>query len=400
MSIKNDFPIFANNPWLVYLDNAATTLKPKHVIDRVSTYLENDYANIHRWAYSLSERSEELYHLSKQTVAKAIWGKTREIIYTYNSTYAFNILASSLAKSGFLKKWDKILVSISEHHANIVPWLILKDEIWIEIDYVNITPEYDIDFEDFQKKYDDKVKLVSFTRASNVSWTVFDLHRLSKLFRPETLFAVDASQAIPNFKIDINEIRADFVAFTWHKIMAQTWIWVLWIKTDHLKKLTPAIWWGWSIVEVHKQDYSSISWAEWFEIGTPNLVGAVSLLWAFEYIEKIWWYDFVQSQEKKLTKYALDKFAQIKDKVTLVWKTTPENRIWVFSFVLQKQIPAIRIWELLAERWVCVRCWWHCAHPFLDEIWYHNWTCRMSLYIYNDEKDIDAFFESLEEIIK
>lgn len=397
IDIKKDFPIFANNPWLIYLDNAATTQKPSYVIDWISHYLSNDYANIHRGAYALSERSEEMYFDSKEKIAKTIWWKVSEIIYTFNATYGFNILAQSMARSGMLKKWDKILLSIAEHHANIVPWQILQQDIWIQIEYVNLDKNFDIDLEDFKQKYDEKVKLISFSFASNVTGTIADLKTIWNLLREDTFFAIDASQAIPNFNFDVNELNADFVVFTWHKMMALTWIWVLRVKRDFLKNMVPSIgWWG-SIKHVEKQSFEYLIWNEGFEVGTPNLAGAVSILKALEYINNLWWYEFIFNREKELVRYALNKFKKVEDKIILVWKKTEENRLWVFSFVHKNKMPVIRIGEIFAEHNICIRSWWHCAHPLLQELWY-NGTCRMSLYFYNDFNDIDKFFEVLEKI--
>jgi len=397
IDIKNNFPIFANNPWLVYLDNAATTQKPSYVIDGVSHYLSHDYANIHRGAYALSERSEELYFASKEKIAQTIWWKSSEIIYTFNATYGFNILAQSMARSGMLKRGDKVLILIAEHHANVVPWQILQQDIGIQIEYVNLDDNFDIDLEDFKQKYDEKVKLVSFSFASNVTGTISDLQTIWNLLREDTFFAIDASQAIPNFSFDVNELNADFVVFTGHKMMALTGIWVLRVRREILKNMIPSIgWWG-SIKHVDKQWFESLMWNEWFEVWTPHLAGAVSMLKALEYIQNIWGYDFVFEREKALTRYALKKFEQMEDKIILVWKKTDENRLWVFSFVHTNKMPVIRIGEIFAEHDVCIRAWWHCAHPLLQELWY-NGTCRMSLYFYNDFADIDKFFEILKTI--
>lgn len=398
IDLKKDFPVFSNNKWLVYLDNWATTQKPSLVVQGVSEYLEKDYANIHRWFYELSERSEEIYERSKKIVAQAIWGKASEIIYTYNSTYAFNILATTLVRSWILKKWDKILLTVAEHHANIVPWLILNQDYGIEIDYIWVTKDYEFDFDDFNSKYDKSVKLVSATWVSNVTGSVFDMKKIKSLLREDTLFSIDASQAVPNFKIDVEDIWCDFLAFTGHKLMAFTWIWVLWIKRDLIKKLIPPIWWWGSIKDVTKQGVEFLTTAQWFEPWTPNLVWAVSLLKAFEYIESIWWYDEVQKREKELVKYALWKFAGINDRVEIIWTLDESRRLWVFSFLIKWDMKPLRVGEYMASKWVCVRCGWHCAHPFMKQLELSG-TCRMSLYFYNDFSDIDRFFEVLNELI-
>jgi cysteine desulfurase/selenocysteine lyase len=167
---KKLFPIFDEHPEIVYLDNAASTQKPKAVIDGVSDFLKNDYANIHRGLYSLSEKSEELYYESKCALAKLINCKPSEIIYSYNSTYCVNLLAQALVNSWKLWKWDKVLLWIREHHSNILPWKTLSKLFWFDIEFIKETSDYEIDWKDFEKKMNKKVKVVSVAHVSNVSW--------------------------------------------------------------------------------------------------------------------------------------------------------------------------------------------------------------------------------------
>lgn len=184
MSIRSDFPIFSNNPDLIYLDSASTAQKPRAVIDEMSRFLSQDYANIHRGAYSLSERSEELYRASKDAVARLIHAsETSEISYAYNATHAFNILSLSLRKSGWLQKGDKVLLSLAEHHANIVPWLLAKEELGIEVEFVRLDADYGLDFEDFARKLTPNTRVVSLTAASNVTGGVFDLAQVRDVIR-------------------------------------------------------------------------------------------------------------------------------------------------------------------------------------------------------------------------
>lgn len=184
MSLQKKFPILQNNPGLVYLDNTASVQKPQMVIDEITRFLSFDYSNIHRGSYSLAERSEHIYEQSKKVVAQNI-GATdwREVVYTANSNYALNLLAGSLRRSQFFQKGDVVLVSIVEHHANIVPWLILKEEIGIEVKYVQIKDDYSLDFDDLEAKLDEKVKVVSLAHVSNVTGEIFDLERVGKMLR-------------------------------------------------------------------------------------------------------------------------------------------------------------------------------------------------------------------------
>ncbi len=397
MDIKKDFPIFKNNPWLVYLDSTASSQKPSMVIEWIKYYLDNCYSNIHRWMYDIATKSEEMYNMSKKKVAEIIWTESyKEIIYTYNSTYASNLLTWSLRRSKILKAWDKVLLSIVEHHANIVPWLILKEEIGIEIDYVDVDENFDMDFDDFIKKYDEKVKVISMTHVSNVTWQVFDLERVWKLKRDDTLFIIDASQSIPHFSLNVQKLNADFLYFTWHKVLADSGIWVLWWKTKLLEELKPAFSWWWAILKVDKDCFVDAKIPDKFEPGTPNLSWAVSLLKAIEYIESIGWYEKVEEIENDLVKYSLDKFNS-RHSIKLIWSTKSKNRVWVFSFIVEN-IHSHDIADKMAENNICIRSGMHCAHPFLAKIWLAH-TCRMSLYIYNTREDIDKFFEVLDEMI-
>ncbi|MBS8122018.1 aminotransferase class V-fold PLP-dependent enzyme [Candidatus Vampirococcus lugosii] len=395
--IKSDFPVF-DDKTLVYLDTCSSSQKPKFVIDGISEHLSKYYANIHRGMYNLSDFSEDLYDKSKSIIAKNLNVKSSQIIYTYNSTYAFNILSMSLYFSNILKNGDKILLSIAEHHSNIVPWLILKDKIDIEIDYVNIDKNGDIDLQDFEQKYDKNVKIVSFTYVSNLTGTIFDLENIGNLLRDDTIFVVDGSQAVPNFPVDFQKINADFLIFTGHKLMANTGIGVLVANKNLLKKMNPCFGGGGNIKDVSLQSVSFLNGIQAFEAGTPNISGAISLLKAFEYIESIGGFKKIWEKEQELTKYMLDGFLKRSDKIELIGKNNTKNRLGVFSFILKGNFSAIKFGEFMAMKNICIRCGGHCAHPYLKFMGYLS-SCRVSLYVYNNFDDIDKFFDAIDEFI-
>ena len=312
MSIKNDFPIFKNNPWLIYFDSTATSQKPSLVTEWIKDYLENNNSNIHRWMYDIATKSEELYIDSKKKVADFLWSNSyKEIIYTYNATYAINLLVWSLKLSNKLKAWDKVLLSIAEHHANIVPWLILKDEIGIEIEYVDVDKDFNLDFEDFEKKYNEKVKIISMTHVSNITWQIFDLERIWKLKREDTIFIIDASQSVPHFKVDVKLLNADFLIFTWHKVFADTGIWILWWKESYLNELKPNFSWWWAVSKVDELFFSYAKIPYKFEPWTPNISWAISLSKALDYIEEKWWFNEFEKIENELVEYSLIQFKKI-----------------------------------------------------------------------------------------
>ena len=409
-SIRQDFPIFTTHPELVYLDSTATSQKPAHVIDGVADYLRSSYANIHRGSYEISEVSEKLYQDSKQKVADNIGATNwREVIYTGNSTYALNILAQSIWRTGLLKKWDKVLVSITEHHANIVPWLILKEDYAIEVDFVAVTENFGLDYNDFRSKLDDNVKVVSLAHVSNTTGQIYDLENISSLLsmrygKHRPLFIIDGSQSVPHFAVDVEKLGCDALFFTGHKIFGDSGTWVLWAKEKLLMELKPIFSGGGAIWYVREGEFTtSTELPDKFEPGTPNLSWAVSLLKAFEYVESIWGYSELEKVEEELVVYALEKFQEFEllnspDKeLTLIWWINSESRVGVFSFTVEG-IHSFDISDYLADNQICIRAWQHCAEPFMQSMGLQH-SCRMSLHIYNTKEDIDSFFEVLEMAI-
>ncbi len=397
---KNDFPIFNNNPWLIFLDNAASTQKPQYVIDGVSDFVAHDYANIHRGLYPLSERSEEAYHHSKQLVGELLNCKSSEIIYTYNATYGLNMIAQSLVVSEILQAWDVVLLGIREHHANILPWQLLAEKKGFSIEFIHIDDQYEIDREDFAQKYTDKVKVVSVAHVSNVTGKIYDVKKIKSKLRDDTFFLVDWSQSVPNFSVDVQDIGCDCLVFTGHKMMAYTGIWVIYLRKPWIQKLQPMIRGGGTIEDVATTWHTLASTASKFEAGTPNIIAAVSLAKSLEYITSIWWMQKIREHEQKLVKLCLEWFAKYKDKVEIIWPTTTTtDRVAVFSFVLANNSNFNNIWETFADQNIAIRCWGHCAYP-LHKYLHKQGTCRMSAYLYNDEADINAFFVALERLVQ
>lgn len=403
-NIKQDFPIFQTHPDLVYLDSTATSQKPDMVIDGVADYLRSSYANIHRGSYDISEVSEKLYEDSKKIIAKHIGAESwREIIYTGNSTYALNFLSQSIWRTGLLKKWDTVLVTIVEHHANVVPWLILAEDYGINVEFVGVTDTFDIDYNDFRDKLTDKVKIVSLAHVSNTTGQIFDIANVNSLLharygKQRPILIVDGSQSVPHFAVDVEKLWCDAMFFTGHKIFADSGIWVLWAREELLMKLKPIFSGGGAIGEVKQRSFThSQKLPDKFEPGTPNLGWAVSMLKAFEYLESIWGYKKMEEIERDLVKYSLEKFNTISE-LKLIGSTASARRVGVFTFVVP-WIHSFDISDYLAESNICIRAWQHCAEPFMEYVWQQH-TCRMSLQIYNTKEDIDRFFEVLQKAIK
>ncbi len=396
--MKNDFPIFKNNPWLIFLDNAASTQKPQYVIDGVSEFVANEYANIHRGLYSLSEKSEEAYHHSKTLVGELLNCKASEIIYSYNSTYGINLIAQSLVISDIITSWDVVLLWIREHHANILPRQILAERKWFTIEFFTIDENYEIDRDDFDKKYTDKVKVVSVGHVSNVTGKIYDVKKIKSKLRDDTFFLVDGSQSVPNFPVDVQDIGCDCLVFTWHKMMAYTGIWIIYLQKKWIKKLVPMIRGWWTIEDVDISWHTLATNSDKFEAGTPNIIWAVSLSKALEYIKSIGGMQKIREHEQQLVKLCLDGFSKIKDKVEILWPTNVD-RVAVFSFTLTNNTNFNNIGEKFSDHNIAIRCGGHCAYP-LHKHFNKPWTCRMSWYIYNDEEDIKAFFKALEGLVK
>ncbi len=395
---KKLFPIFNKHPEIIYFDNAASTQKPKTVIDWVSDFLKDWYANIHRWLYPLSDKSEELYYQSKCALAELINCKPSEIIYSYNSTYCLNLLAQSLINSWKLWKWDKILLWIWEHHSNILPWKALSKLFWFDIEFINETENFEIDWEDFDKKFDRHVKAVSISHISNVTGQIMEIDKVRNKIWENTFFIVDWSQSVPHIPVNIDKIKCDALIMTWHKMMAFTWLGMLYLKHDYIKSLNPLILWWWTVKDVSIEDFSLQNNADKREAWTPNIIWAVSLLKALETINSIWWMENIQRHEKILIDTLCEWFKQRISDVKIIWSLNPNNRIWTFSFIPFNNKNFNQLWDLFANKNIYIRTGWHCAYPLHKSlnIW---WSARISTYLYNTQEDIKNFFQVLDSVI-
>lgn len=249
-SFRSDFPIFSVHPELVFLDSASSAQKPAKVIDAMAEYQRTSYANIHRGAYELSERSELLYRESKVAMARWIGASSHyDIVYSNNATGAFNLLVNSMARSGWLKSGDRVLLSIVEHHANIVPWMMLKETHGIEVEFVAVNAHFELDREDFIAKLTPNTKVISFTGCSNVTGVGIDFETVNFLLNTNwksdwgrlPYRVMDASQLVAHAPLDVTKLELDFAIFTGHKVWADTGIGVLYGKRELLKSLVPSI---------------------------------------------------------------------------------------------------------------------------------------------------------------
>ncbi len=406
----HDFPIFSENPSLIFLDSASSAQKPRHVIDGMKHFFERSYANVHRWAYDLSMESSLLYEKAKKYVAKFLSASSEsEIVFTYNATYAFNLIAHGLARSGILKKGDTILLSKLDHHANIVPWHIIAKEYDLILDWVDLHDDGTLSYESLAEKLP-HARLLSITGASNVTGELLDIERVHALLNAlenRPLFVLDGSQRFPHVATDVVKYGIDFYVGTGHKVMSDTGLGFFYGKKELLKAIDPVFCGGWAINAVTTEWYEPAGLPFRHEPGTPHIAGGVSLLHALEYIESIGWYEAIEKYENGLTEYALSAFQKAgflqgppsKDMkwITLLGSYEVKNRLWVFSFASMTHHPH-DIAEALADKNICVRSGHHCTEPFHAHMGLGA-SFRASTYIYNTREDIDSFIETLKMVI-
>jgi cysteine desulfurase / selenocysteine lyase len=392
---RSDFPIFTTHPDLIYLDSASSAQKPRAVIDALSRYFANDYANIHRGAYDLSMESSLLYDRAKQAVASKLGASPMEIVFTYNATYAFNLISRWLVKSGILKKWDTVLLSKVEHHANIVPWQIIAWEYGIIIDWVELHGDGTLDYDSLEQKLPN-AKILSITGASNVTGEILDLDRVQSIFdslSTKPLFILDGSQRFPHMEADVVKYGIDFYIATGHKVMSDTGIGFYYGRKDILQKMDPAFCGGGAINSVTIEWYTPAGLPFRHEPGTPHIAGAVSLLAALDYIDSIGWFAAVEQYEKELTIYALELFTTLPSSIRLIGSQSSENRLGVFSFVFEGKHPN-DIAESLADIGICVRSGHHCTDVLHTALGIGG-SLRVSLYLYNTREDIERLIDAL-----
>jgi len=397
MNNKVDFPIFKNNPELVYLDSAATSQKPETVTNAVRDFYEKYNSNIHRGIYTLSQTATDMYENAREKVAKFINANSKEeIVFTKNTNESINLAAVGWAKK-FLKKGDIVVLSEMEHHANIVPWLRLKKEIGIEIAYLSIDKDFKLNF--FYLKEIKKIKFVALTHASNVLGTVNPIKEIIAYFKtknPDIKFLIDAAQSVPHLQTDVQELGCDFLAFSSHKMLGPSGVGILWAKKELLLQMDPLLVGSHMINTVTKENVIWADIPDKFEVGTANIEGVIGLSAAIDYLTAIGMKN-IEIYEKELTSYALEKFNKSND-VKLFGPKNLESRIGVFSFAIGN-VHGHDAAEILNRKHIAVRSGHHCAQPLMKVLGVSS-TARASLYLYNTKEDIDKLFDGIEEVKK
>lgn len=388
---REDFPIL-NNREMAYLDNGATTQKPKQVLEKLAKFYENENANPHRGAYALSIEATEVYENTRKKIAEFINAKNpEEIIFSKNATESLNLLAYSYGLDN-LKENDEVVLSIMEHHSNIVPWQYVTKKTKSKLKYMYINDNFEISQKEIEEKITDKTKIVGITHVSNVLGTINPVKDIIKYAHKKgAIVILDASQSIPHFKIDVQDLDADFVVFSGHKMLAPLGIGVLYGKKELLQKMNPFLMGGDMIEYVHEQETTFAPLPNKFEAGTQNVEGVVGLGAAIDYINKIG-YENIEKEEKGLTEYARKELEKL-DFLDLYLTPNKENHSSVFSFNV-KGIHPHDVASILDTEGVYVRSGNHCAQPLLRYLGIDS-TCRASLYFYNTKEEIDKLVKTL-----
>lgn len=399
--IRKDFPIFLrkirDGKRLVYLDNGATSQKPQVVIDAEMDFYRLNNAAAHRGAHQLAEEATELFEAARQSVAEFLGAKSEEIVFTKGATESLNLLAYSFSNAEpgsrfFIGPEHTIVVSEMEHHANLIPWQQLAKRSGAKLKWFGITPEGRLDLSNIDELITDKTKIVAITQQSNVLGTINNLDLIiSKAHAVGAIVIVDACQSVPHLAVDVRKLGADFLTFSGHKALGPTGVGVLWGSYEALKDLPPFLFGGSMIENVTMTD---ATWAEApkrFEAGVPNMAQVVGLAAALKYLQGIGM-DEIHEHEKKLTQYLLDGLAKIEG-VSLVGPLDISLRGATVSFTVDGIHPH-DLGQFLDNAGIAVRTGHHCAWPLTRALGVPA-TTRASMYLYNDESDLDALISGI-----
>ena len=394
--IRGDFPILAESN-LIYFDNAATTQKPRQVLDAVADYYNTQNANPLRGLYGLSIAATEAYEGARETVRDFIGaGKTSEIVFTRNATEALNLVAYSYGRSR-AKAGDNIVIAVSEHHSNILPWQMVARETGAMLRYLECTPEGDYAETDIDSLIDERTVIVATAQVSNVLGVSLPVERIiAKAHSVGAVAVIDGAQSAPHTPVDVTALDADFFVFSGHKLLAPMGIGVLYGKEALLDAMPPFLSGGEMIEYVTREDATYAELPHKFEAGTVNAGGAVGLAAAIRYLEGIG-LDNVAKHETVLTARMMDALGAIPH-VSILGSANPADHHGIVSFNIEGCHPH-DVASILDTEGVCIRAGHHCAQPLLAHLGIAA-TCRASVYLYNTEDEVDRFATSLESVRK
>ncbi|MBF2544323.1 cysteine desulfurase [Listeria seeligeri] len=393
--IRADFPILAqeiNEKPLAYLDNAATSQKPKQVIRALTHYYEFDNANVHRGVHTLAARATDAFESARAKVAKFIHAReVVEIIFTRGTTSAINLVVDSYGNAN-IEAGDEIVISYLEHHSNLIPWQQLAKRKGAVLKYIELEEDGTISIEQAEKTITEKTKIVALAHVSNVLGTITPIKEIAALaHKVGAVILVDGAQAVPHMEVDVVDLDADFYAFSGHKMMAPTGIGALYGKRELLDKMEPTEFGGEMIdfVELYDSTWKELPWK--FEAGTPIIGGAIALGAAIDYLTEIG-IDTIHAYEQELVSYAIEQMSKLEG-ITIYGPTDASKRCGLVTFNIEGAHPH-DVATILDEDGVAIRAGHHCAQPLMKWLDVSS-TARASFYIYNTKEEIDALIEGL-----
>ena len=398
MQVKNDFPILQKVIYerypLVYLDNAATTQKPRQVVEAMTEEYYNVNANVHRGVHFLSQQATELHEASRETVRRFLNARsTTEIVFTRGTTESINLVASCFGQA-FMKEGDEVILSEMEHHSNIVSWQLLQARQGIRLRVIPITDDGRLCMDDFEKLFNERTKIVSITHVSNVLGTVNPVKDIIRIAHEHGVpVLIDGAQSTPHMPIDVQALDCDFFAFSGHKIYGPTGIGVLYGKEKWLDSIPPYMGGGEMIknVSFEKTTFNELPYK--FEAGTPDYVASTGLAKALDYVSSIG-FDAILAHEKDLTAYAMQRLMEVEG--MKIYGPHLEEHDAVISFLVGN-IHHLDMGTLLDRLGIAVRTGHHCAEPLMRRLGIEG-TCRASFALYNTRQDIDALVDGIRRV--
>lgn len=393
--IRQDFPILSRTVHgkpLIYLDNAATSQKPRQVIEALSDYYTRYNANIHRGLHTLSEEATAAYEAVRETTARFLnVPSSRSIVFTRNATEAINLVANAWGRTN-LKPGDQILLTEMEHHSNLVPWQLIAKATGAELSFIGITDDGRLRLEEYEQKLTPKTKLVAVTQMSNVLGTINPIERIVQwAHRQGALVVVDAAQSAPHLAIDVQRLGCDVLACSSHKMLGPTGVGVLYAKEALLESMEPFLGGGEMIsdVQLTSAKWNEIPWK--FEAGTPNIADAIAFGKALEYLERLGM-EAVRAHEQELTAYALKRLGEVEG-LTLYGPRDTAQRGAAVSFNLNGLHPH-DVGTVLDAEGIAIRAGHHCAKPLMRRLGVAA-TARASFYLYNTKEEVDRLVEAI-----
>lgn len=396
--IKKDFNILKQKVYgrdIIYLDNGATVQKPSSVISSINDYYEKYNANPHRGSHFLSIEATKIYEETRQKVAKYINAKSQdEIIFTKNATESLNLIAYSYGLSN-LKEGDEILLCITEHHSNLVPWQMVAKKTGAKLKYMYVTKEGILTKKEIDEKITANVKIVAVAHMTNTLGMIYDIdYIIKKAHEKGAVVSIDAAQSIPHVKVDVTKLNVDFLSFSGHKMMSPMGVGVLYVKEEILKSMDPFMYGGDMIEYVEEQESTFAPYPFKFEAGTQNVEAVYGLSKAIDYILDIG-YEYIEKKDKILSSYAKELLRNVPH-VTVYGPHENDSTTSIVLFNIDEVHPH-DVATILDREGIAIRAGHHCAQPFMKYLDV-NATCRASTYIYNTKEDIEKFVEAVKKV--